>query len=107
MFKYAVFDNGRPAKYPDCKVNKNWKINIFDTFDQAIQYLDKWLGSCSMGEQKLRDESVDYFDPKIWNPDGPEHADKYQTLTYLFYPYLEYGDYVAILPIWLDEKGDE
>ena len=41
---FAVYDNGKPAKFPECKVDKSWSNNEFETFDAAVEYANKWLG---------------------------------------------------------------
>jgi len=41
---FSVYDNGRPAKYPDSKVDPSWNNNTFDTFEEALEYAHMWLG---------------------------------------------------------------
>ena len=42
--KFSVYDNGKPAKYPECKVNYSWDNNTFNTFEEAQKYARMWLG---------------------------------------------------------------
>ncbi len=42
--KFAVYDNGKPAKYPECNVHPSWDNNSFDSFEKAIEYTSTWLG---------------------------------------------------------------
>jgi len=44
MKTYSVYDNGKPAKYPDIKVDMSWVNNKFNTFDEALTYARNWLG---------------------------------------------------------------
>lgn len=44
--RYAVFDNKKPASsyaFPELK-SSGWSTHIFDTFDEANDYLNRWLG---------------------------------------------------------------
>jgi hypothetical protein len=41
---YAVYDGGKPARYPECKVDPSWKNNTFETFEEAETYALNWLG---------------------------------------------------------------
>ena len=45
MTKYGVMSNGKPAKYPECNVDRSWKNNVFNSFTKAEEYALKWLGS--------------------------------------------------------------
>lgn len=49
MKKFAVYDNGRPAKYPEIKVHKSWTNNKFNTFEEALAYTLNWLGPYGKG----------------------------------------------------------
>jgi len=42
--KYQVFDCGRLAQYPDCKVDSSWDCATFGSFEEAQEYARKWLG---------------------------------------------------------------
>ena len=42
--RYGVFDNNRPARYPEIKIHSSWKKNEYDTFADAHAYANKWLG---------------------------------------------------------------
>jgi hypothetical protein len=52
MFK--VYENNKPARYPEQNVSPSWKNNEFNTLIEAQQYLDKWLGIYSPGVTNLR-----------------------------------------------------
>ena len=52
--KYLVLDGNKKAMYPDCKVDKSWNNCIFDTKDEAIEYINKWLGIYSPGIEELK-----------------------------------------------------
>lgn len=52
--KYKVYDNGRPCRFPECKVDPSWENNEFDTFEQAEMYACAWMGSMSPGLGVLR-----------------------------------------------------
>ena len=52
--KFSVYDSGKPAKYPEHNVHPSWKNNSFDTFDEAIEYMHRWLGRQSPGLDYLR-----------------------------------------------------
>ena len=41
---FAVFDNNKPAKYPECQVDPSWDKNEYETFQEAVDYAVKWLG---------------------------------------------------------------
>ena len=56
--KYAVYDNDKPAKYPECGVHPSWANNSFDTLKAAIEYADKWLGCYSPGVEILMSQAV-------------------------------------------------
>ncbi|MFW6173083.1 MAG: hypothetical protein ACOC5T_05005 [Elusimicrobiota bacterium] len=43
--KYAVYDCGKPAKFPFYNVDPSWNNNIFDTFEEAKAYAENWLGT--------------------------------------------------------------
>lgn len=62
--KFKVYDNGKPAKYPECKVNKKWSNNSFDTFQEALQYAHHWLGDfspCDVSDSPIQlNEPYDY-----------------------------------------------
>lgn len=47
--KYAVYDNNRPAKFPDINVHPSWSNNEFATFNEALVYAKKWLGEYGVG----------------------------------------------------------
>lgn len=69
---FAIYDNDRPAKYPECKVDrKAWPNNKFKSFAEAREYVSRWLGSDSF-----------YPIPQQW--DGSK------------YDYSGYGDTIEI-----------
>ena len=41
---YQVFDNGKPADCLHCKVHESWNKSAYDTFEEALEYANKWLG---------------------------------------------------------------
>lgn len=41
--KYQVFDNGKPAELPELC----WNVSRFDTFEEAKEYTELWLGEFS------------------------------------------------------------
>lgn len=41
---FQVLDNERPAQYPECAVSSSWKNSKFETFEEAAQYANNWLG---------------------------------------------------------------
>lgn len=41
---FAVFENDKPAKYPECNVHKSWSNNEFDEWNDAVAYALDWLG---------------------------------------------------------------
>lgn len=41
---FIVLDNSKPAKFPEHKVHSSWDNNQFETFEEAKEYADKWLG---------------------------------------------------------------
>ena len=41
---FQVFDNGKPADCDHCAVSKSWACSKFDTFEQALEYANSWLG---------------------------------------------------------------
>lgn len=41
---FCVYDNNRPAKYPECAVHSSWNNNKFNTYQEAIGYVCNWLG---------------------------------------------------------------
>jgi hypothetical protein len=46
---YAVYDNERPAKYPEIAVDPSWNNNRFNSFDEALKYARNWLGPYGEG----------------------------------------------------------
>ena len=57
---YAVYDNGRPAKYPEVAVHSSWDNNRFDTFEEALDYARNWLGPYGEGVVLKLGVSWDY-----------------------------------------------
>lgn len=41
---YQVFDNNKPAQYPDHKVHPSWNRSTFVRLGEARNYAIKWLG---------------------------------------------------------------
>ena len=58
--QYCVYDNGKPARYPDCKVDDSWDNNVFFTFDEAFAYARNWLGEWDMLPSDWNGSSLDY-----------------------------------------------
>lgn len=61
MTKYQVFDNDKCADeigFPRLE-GKGWVTSIFDTFEQATEYANKWLGQYA-GEILKLNKPVDY-----------------------------------------------
>lgn len=52
---YAVYDNEMPANSKIHTILKDpcWETHVFDTYLEAVQYADKWLGQYSPGTQIL------------------------------------------------------
>lgn len=44
---FHVLDNGRPACFPD-KPWLGWSTNVFETFEEAKEYAEAWLGDYSV-----------------------------------------------------------
>lgn len=42
--KYAVYDCGKPARFPEVDVHPSWNNNEFNTFEEALAYARHWLG---------------------------------------------------------------
>jgi hypothetical protein len=65
---YGVFDNDNPASSANLKYlsNKCWQTHLFDTFEEAKTYANKWLGDFAGGELILN-VPIDYsgFGDKI------------------------------------------
>lgn len=40
---YAVYDGNKLARYPECKVHPSWDNCIFNSFDEAVNYVHRWL----------------------------------------------------------------
>jgi hypothetical protein len=40
---FVVYDNNKPARYPEHNVHYSWQCNTYDTFEQALSYARKWL----------------------------------------------------------------
>ena len=40
---YQVFEDDRPAQFPDFKVDPSWDKSVFPTFDEALIYARKWI----------------------------------------------------------------
>lgn len=60
MIYYTVYDNGKPAKYPDCKVHPSWDNCNFSTIEEARIYAQKWLGSYGTGLELIVNIPSDY-----------------------------------------------
>lgn len=43
--KYGVFENNKPCKYPEHKVDPSWNNYLFDTFREAQEYAIHWMGN--------------------------------------------------------------
>lgn len=41
---FTVYDSGRAAQFPDCKVDPSWNNCTFQTLEEAQAYADHWLG---------------------------------------------------------------
>lgn len=41
--KYQVFDTGKPADCNHHEVDKSWNKSIFETYEEALTYVRKWL----------------------------------------------------------------
>jgi hypothetical protein len=46
---YQVFDNGKPADCFHCNVHESWNNSVYDTFEKALEYANKWLGFFGSG----------------------------------------------------------
>jgi hypothetical protein len=44
MIKYQVFENDKPCDAANHKVHKSWNNSIFDSFNDALKYVYKWIG---------------------------------------------------------------
>lgn len=42
--RYAVYDNGTPARFPEKLVPPEWDNCEFDTIEEARAYAQEWLG---------------------------------------------------------------
>lgn len=42
--RYQVLENGVPCDAEHQKAHPSWKTSIFDTFEEAQKYANKWLG---------------------------------------------------------------
>lgn len=42
MFK--VYESGKLARFPECKVYESWDNCSFSTFQDALEYAQNWLG---------------------------------------------------------------
>lgn len=60
--RYAVFNNGRLAQYPDCpNVDQSWNKGIHETFEGAKGYAKAWLGFFSPVINDIEvNEPIDY-----------------------------------------------
>ena len=43
MTRYQVLDNNKPAQYPYCNVSPSWNKSIYDSWEEAHEYAQKWL----------------------------------------------------------------
>lgn len=65
--KYQVKDCDKLAMYPYCKVDKSWNKCEFDSMEEAIEYIHKWLGNLSPDIPSLTqhfnagNESYEYY----------------------------------------------
>ena len=46
---FRVYDNGRPARYPECRVDPSWNTYQFDAWGEALSYALHWLGITAYG----------------------------------------------------------
>ena len=46
-FRFVVYDNGKPARYPEFNVHPLWSKCVFNSFDEALIYVCHWLGAVS------------------------------------------------------------
>jgi len=44
---FRVYDNNKPARYPEYTVDPSWKNCDFETLEQATSYAIHWLGDWS------------------------------------------------------------
>ena len=52
MTRYQVLDNNKPAQYPYCNVSPSWNKSIYDSWEEAHEYAQKWLGDFAGCELK-------------------------------------------------------
>lgn len=68
MTRYAVFENGKPCTRETLNASgkmsftsaHGWDNNEFDTFVEAQEYANKWLGECFGGIAFEPNVPVDY-----------------------------------------------
>ncbi len=61
MDKYVVYQNNKPAKYPEIDVHESWSNCTFDTLQEAQEYAAHWSGSLySPGRYLKLDEEYEY-----------------------------------------------
>jgi hypothetical protein len=61
---FIVYDNHRPAKYPECNVDPSWANNQFATLAEARTYAKKWLGVYG---ESLQEEDLQVDIPYEYN----------------------------------------
>lgn len=47
---WHVYDNEKPAKWPECPVHSSWDNNKFESRKEAETYANKWLGGWGPAE---------------------------------------------------------
>ena len=57
---YKVFEDGKPAQYPDFDVHPSWDCCEFETFEDAVAYARHWLGPSAEGAIFNLNEPWDY-----------------------------------------------
>lgn len=57
---FQVFDNDKPAQYPNCNVDSSWSNSVFTTFADACNYAKNWLGVYWDGKRLELNKSYDY-----------------------------------------------
>ena len=90
---FRVLDNGKPAKYPDHKVDPSWDTCDYLTKVEAVKYGGKWLGMLS---------------PFLEHEGGYHQREPMEEELGIFdspYDYSGHGDIIQIVEVADEEKS--
>jgi len=62
--KYCVYDSGKPATLPLADPALGWSNNEFDSFEEAVKYVESWLGDYNNLPTNWDGSKLEYHESK-------------------------------------------